>query len=73
MLNLRSPKEISEDKFSEENYDQDGSIGSFFLSTTSQPLFHTKTIITRYKIKRYGVLINEINTIEVKKWNKNSN
>ena len=70
MLNLRCPKEISEDKFSEENYDQDGSIGSFFFfSTTSQPLFHTKTIITRYKnkIKRYGVLINEINTLEVKK------
>ena len=31
MLNLRCPKEFSEDKFSEENYDQDGSIGSFFF------------------------------------------
>ena len=30
MLNLRCPKEISEDKFSEENSSQDGSIGSFF-------------------------------------------
>ena len=68
MLYLRCPKEISEDKFSEENYDQYGSIGSFFFfSTTSQPLFHTKTIIIRYKIKTYGVLINEINTHEVKK------
>lgn len=39
------------------------------MSTTSQPLFHTKTIVTRYrnKIKRYGILINEINTLEVKK------